>query len=94
MAQRLIQGIEDELTPLADQRTADIKSMPCPRCRSAMSPQLYTPRVFSHHDPLPRVMAYCQDCGATVDPQTNIVLDTGDPRRVDEALPIVRAPED
>ena len=59
-----------------------------------MSPQLYTPRVFSHHDPLPRVMAYCQDCGATVDPQTNIVLDTGDPRRVDEALPIVRAPED
>lgn len=90
----MIQGIDDELTPLSEKRTAEIKSTPCPRCRSAMSPQLYTPRVFSHHDPLPRVMAYCQDCGATVDPQTNIVLDTGDPRRVDDALPIVRGQDD
>lgn len=86
----MIQGIPDELTPLAESRTAFIKSMPCPRCRSAMSPQLYTPQVFSEHDPLPRMMAYCQDCGATVDPRTNIVLDTGDPRRVDDALPIIR----
>lgn len=36
------------------------------------------------------MMARCQECLATIDPQTNIVLDTGDPRRVDDALPIIR----
>jgi len=93
MAKRLIQGIQDELTPLAESRTLRIKSMPCPRCGSSMSPQFYAPKVFSEHDPLPRVVAYCQECGATIDPETNIVLDTGDPRRVNDPLPIIR-PED
>jgi hypothetical protein len=90
LAQRLIQGIPDELTPLSERRTALIKSMPCPRCRASMSPQLYARAVFSEHDPLPRTMAYCQECGVTIDPQTNIVLDTGDPRKVEDALPIIR----
>jgi len=59
-----------------------------------MSPQLYVQQMFSAYDPLPRTVAYCQDCGATVDPQTNIVLDTGDPRKVDDALPIIKLKDD
>jgi hypothetical protein len=90
----MIQGIDDVLTPLATQRTNHIKSMACPRCRSAMSPQLYTPNVFSPDDPLPRMMAWCQDCNSTIDPRTGIVLDTGDPRRVEEALPLIRSGHD
>jgi len=86
----MIQGIADELSPLAESRAATIKSMACPRCRSAMSPQLYAPRVFSEHDPLPKTMAYCQDCGATIDPLTGIVLNTGDARRVEDVLPTLR----
>lgn len=73
----MIAGIEDELTPLAEARMAKIKSSACPRCHSSMSPQIHTPNVFSPHDPLPRMMAYCQECTATIDPNTGIVLSTG-----------------
>lgn len=90
LAQRMIEGVEDELTPRSDARLAKIKSMQCPRCGSAMSPQLYAPQVFVQHEPLPRVVAYCQDCGSTIDPETNIVLSTGDGRRVEEALPLIK----
>lgn len=89
MAKRLIQGIEDELTPLAEARMAKIKAMPCPRCHASMSPQLYAPKVFSEYDPLPKTVAYCQDCGATVEPTSGIVITTGDPRKVEDPLPIV-----
>jgi hypothetical protein len=90
LAQRMIQGIQDELTPLAQERAAAIKATPCPRCGASMAPHLYSPQVFSPHDPLPRMMARCPECDATIDPRTNIVLDTGDPRKVNDSLPIVR----
>jgi ribosomal protein S27AE len=93
LASRLIQGIPDILAPLAEQRMARIKT-PCPRCGAAMAPHLYARQTFTEHDPLPRTMARCPECGAMVDPVTQIVLDTGDPRKIDEALPIIRGKTD
>ena len=77
LAQRMIAGIADELGPLAESRVARIKAQACPRCHSSMSPQIYTPQVFSSNDPLPRMMAHCQECQATIDPVSGIVLSTG-----------------
>ena len=94
MAQRLIQGVPDILTPLAESRTSGIKRMQCPRCGSSMGPSLYVPAVFSEHDPLPRTVAKCPECGSIIDPQTQIVLHTGDPRAVGDALPKINPTED
>lgn len=86
----MIQGIPDELTPLAEERMRKIKSMPCPRCHASMAPQLYTAQVFSKHDPLPRTIAVCPECTASIDPTTNLVLSTGDGRLVEDDPMIIK----
>ena len=92
-AQRLIQGIQDELTPLAEARMAAIKATPCPRCHTSMAPRLH-PKPFSEHDPLPRTMAACQECGAEIDPVSGIVINTGDPRKVPKNEMFIDPPYD
>ena len=84
MAARMIHGIDDELTPLAKEQLSRIKGMMCPRCRAAMAPQLFAPQVFSPNEPLPRTVATCQECGASIDPKSGIVLNVGDPRKVED----------
>lgn len=90
LAARLVRGIEDELTPLAAKRQAQISTMPCPRCHSAMEPHFHPPHTFTKGDLLPRTLSKCVDCGCLVDPITGIVLDTGDPTKVEPGLPLIR----
>lgn len=59
-----------------------------------MEPSIYGPHAFSPDRPLPRTVARCVECGYTLDPHSNLVLDTGDPRRIEEALPLVRPDDD
>lgn len=92
---RLTRGIQDELTPLAKERSLKIQQMPCPRCKSAMEPHIHPTHTFTEAEMLPRTMARCVECQCTVDPQTGLVLDTGDPRLVqDDDLPIIRPADD
>lgn len=94
LAARLIHGIDDELTPLAEQRQGQISGTPCPRCSSAMEPHIHAPHAFTAGDLLPRTLARCVDCGCTLDPTNGVILDTGDPRKVEPGLPIVRPSSD
>jgi len=92
-AQRMIQGVQDELTPLAEERMARIKAMSCPRCHTSMAPRLHS-KPFSEHDPLPRTLAACQECGAEIDPVSGIVINTGDPRKVPDPEMFVKRHDD
>ena len=94
MAKRLIQGIDDQLTPLAKAQQQRIARMPCPRCHSAMEPHIHAAHAFTPGELLPRTLARCVDCTCTVDPKTGLVLDVGDPRLVEDALPIIRPSRD
>lgn len=93
LAARLIEGVEDELTPLVEARKHFFETTPCGRCGSAMEPTTFGPRAFTPDSPLPRTVARCIDCGFIVDPHTNLVLDTGDPTKIEDALPLVRPEE-
>jgi hypothetical protein len=94
LAKMLTEGIEDELTPLSDQRMQQIRGRPCLRCKGAMHPHLHTPHLFTEGELLPRLLGKCVDCGLVLDPITGLVLDTGDPRKVEEALPLIRPREE
>lgn len=89
----MIQGIPDELTPMAEAQTASIKSMACPRCHSSMAPHLDARFVYGE-DALPRTMAKCPECGSIIDPRNGIVYDRGDARKVEDPLPIVKPSAD
>lgn len=86
VAKKLIEGHTDVLTPLANARTYRITESQCPRCHGAMTQKLHATFAFTQDDPLPRTVAVCKDCGYTVDPVTNLVLDVGRPGQVKEAL--------
>jgi hypothetical protein len=90
LARKLIEGIQDELTPLAESRAGMIKSRPCPRCKNAMHPFLNSQHAFSPNDPLPRLHARCTECGLEWDPVSNLILNTGDPSKVTDPVPIIR----
>jgi hypothetical protein len=46
-------------------------------------------RPFGKDDPLPKMLASCE-CGALIDPETNIVLSTGSGAKVQDPLPIIK----
>lgn len=90
LAEKMIAGVQDELTDLSEAHLAAVKRKPCPRCQSAMH-QFVNPKYpFSPHDPLPRVLGRCTECGLEWDPITNLILDTGDPRKVEDPYIIRR----
>lgn len=83
-----IEGIPDILTPAVQERDYTIKRVTCPRCRGPVQVRFHPNMIFDSSDPLPRSVATCGDCGYTMDPQTGLVHDTGDPRKaVSESLP-------
>ncbi len=93
LAARLLEGVKDELTPAVEARAKFFETTPCGRCGSAMEPHFHGPRAFTPDSPLPRTVARCPECGFIIDPHTNLVLDTGDPSRIEDALPIIRPEE-
>jgi len=84
---KLIENQPDILTPLAVARATKY-STPCPRCGGAMHQHL-APRAFTAESVLPRTVARCVDCSYEVDTQSGIVTNTGNPAKVEEALPII-----
>lgn len=94
VAQRIVQDYEDALTPLAEEVDWQAQRTPCPRCEGPMQATLYGPRAFVTGELLPRTSLLCADCGCVYDPRSDLILDTGNPAKIEEALPIVRPPEE
>ena len=84
LAKRLIAGEVDELTPLAEARMSELKRTPCTRCGGNMHPELHTAHAYSAHDPLPRTLARCTDCGRLMDPRSGLILETGNPANIED----------
>lgn len=53
-----------------------------------MHPFIYVEAVYSEHDPLPRTMARCVDCGQVLDPGTGIILELGNPAKIEDPFAI------
>jgi hypothetical protein len=84
-------GQDDVVGPATEARVQRIKNTPCPRCGTSLSPVLApTSMLFSENDPLPKTLGECKTCGFTASDESHVVYHTGDPRRVDDPLPIIR----
>lgn len=94
LVRRLLAGEQDVLTPLAEQRRFDITTKPCPRCGGAIHQYLDPQHAFSPENPLPRSVGRCVDCGYTYDAASGIVLNNGNPAKVEEALPLIKPKDD
>jgi hypothetical protein len=94
LVRKMIEGVPDELTELADRRMRSIKSKPCPRCQSAMHPFLNPKHAFSPDDPLPRTLARCTECGLEWDPLTNLIISPGSAANVEDPYPVIRGRDD
>lgn len=88
----MIEGIPDELGPMAEKRLLAIKGKPCPRCQSAMHPFFNPKHMFSPHDPLPRTLGRCVECKLEWDPLTDIIVSPGNAALVQDPFRI--RPED
>lgn len=86
---RMLYGTTDELTDLARKRMSEIKGKPCPRCKSAMHPIFHPATAFTPDDPLPRTVGRCTDCQLEWDPVTDLIINTGDPSKMESPVPIV-----
>ncbi len=84
LAQRLIGADEDILTPMADKQLSEIKRYPCAKCGGSMHPDMGGPKPYADGQPLPKVMAKCVDCGRVVDPESGIVISTGNVGKIDD----------
>ena len=91
LVKRMIEGVPDELSELAEHRMRSLKGTPCPRCQSAMHPFLNPRYAFSPDDPLPRMLSRCTECGLELDPMTGIIVSPGNPAKVED--PYVINPE-
>jgi hypothetical protein len=89
LAEYLLQGEVDELTPLNNQRIDKIKKTPCPRCGSSLHPRINTDHTFVENNPLPRLWATCE-CGFQQDPESGLIVDRGSATKVQDPLPIIR----
>lgn len=80
LARLLLEGQEDMLTERAEKRRNAIEGAPCPRCYGKLQEVLNDKHPFTDGEILPRILGQCQNCGYTYDPNTGIVVHTGDPR--------------
>jgi hypothetical protein len=93
LAKRLIQHDADILSPAQEARAVFHETTPCPRCKGALHPALHSPYAFTQGEVLPRTLARCVDCELLLDPATGLILETGNPGKIEQPLPIVRPDE-
>lgn len=88
IARLLLEGEEDMLTPLVDEDLNFRGSTQCHRCGGSFDRILDPARAFSPDRALPRHFYKCVDCGHTYDPQTGIIIDNGNPAKVEDPFKI------
>lgn len=91
---RILDTEEDYVSSAGDQKRDQAAGTPCPQCGGALQATLLPNYIFAEHDPLPRFMSKCVDCGYTFNPDNGMVIETGNPAQVEEELPTVEPRRD
>ena len=89
VAWRLIEGYQDELTPEAKKQEAFYRQFRCQNCRTELQQEIDAKTCFRNGAILPKALLRCALCGYLIDPETRIILSSGNPAQVPEELPII-----
>jgi hypothetical protein len=78
ITEKLLEGIEDTLTPMAQAREKFYQSQTCPSCRGNSFQKTADMRtLFRPDDPLPRYQLKCLNCNGVFDPHSGLVVKMG-----------------
>jgi hypothetical protein len=93
---KLLEGREDVITPLAQEREQFYKSKSCPRCGGNANTKTGDfHRLFVDGEALPRYQLRCDNCACLFDPFSGIVIEMGNlGKAFVPAIPILPGPED
>ena len=93
---KLLEGREDVISPLAEERKNFYKNQSCPSCQgNALTQEGDSTTIFRGDDPLPRYLLRCDNCDCLSDPHSGIVLSLGNKAKAYKpSVPLIDGPED
>lgn len=75
---KLLEGREDVITPLSQERERFYRSQYCPQCGGNANTKTANPnRMFVEGEALPRYQLRCDNCECLFDPFTGLVVEMG-----------------
>jgi len=89
LALRLIEGHEDELLTEAKKQDSFYRQFQCPSCKVGLDREIDSKICFRGDTLLAKALLRCGLCGYLIDPETQIILASGNPAKVPEEIPII-----
>ncbi len=89
LALRLIEGYQDELSPEAKKQETFYRQFRCKNCQTELQQEIDAKTCFRNGAILPKALLRCALCGYLVDPETGLILSSGNPAKVPEEIPII-----
>lgn len=89
LAQRLIEGYHDELSSEVRVQDAFYRQFSCPNCEGDLQREIDAKTCFRGGAIVAKALLRCDLCGYLIDPETRIVLSSGNPAKVPEEIPII-----
>jgi len=90
--QKLIEGHEDVLSPLARENEKYYASQACPRCGGSCKKLADHRTMFNGDAPLPKFYLECLACGEQFDPHTGMIIRIGNvAKAVEPTTPIINS---
>lgn len=93
---KLLEGHEDVITPLAEERKNFYQNQNCPHCDgNSLTMQGDSKTMFRGNDPLPRYTLSCDNCDCLFDPHSGLILSMGNRAKAFvPSVPLIDGPED
>lgn len=89
IALRLIQGYDDELSSEARVQDAFYRQFRCANCDVELQREIDAKTCFRGGSLLPKAILRCALCGYAIDPDTRIIISSGNPAAVPEEVPLI-----
>lgn len=87
-----VEGYEDVLTPAVTAQEAFYRQFSCPRCKCDDMNKVFNPKTtFSCGTLIPKALLKCGWCALTLDPETGIVVESGNAAKAapQSTLPLI-----
>ncbi len=91
VAEKMLEGHEDTLTPMVQVELDFVNKQLCPRCGSNVIPEHDIRRLIKGVN---RPLARCGECKCLFDPYSGLLLEMGNLANLEPAIPIINPSED
>jgi hypothetical protein len=91
IVQKLLEGHQDVITPLSEEKEKFYAAQSCPRCGGSCRKLGDYRSMYTGEDALPKFYLQCLACGEEFDPHSGIILKIGNVgKAVSPAIPVIK----